>query len=101
MKRLLSISLAISVFGCAAHEIEYKSDKIIFSLKNEKETFFHYSVDNFIPHRMQNEGVYKTFIVDRVREFKFFYTDDKGLIKVDCPMVEYDDFGNYNCVISM
>lgn len=99
--RYISMFMGLLLIGCAAHEIEFKSDKIIFSLKNDRDTYFHYSVDNFVPHKMEKDGNYRKIIVNKSNEFKFFYTDDRGLIKVDCPLLEYDDFGNYNCIINM
>jgi len=99
--RYLIVVLISIMYGCAAHEIEFKGDKMIFSVKNDRETYFHYSVDNFKPHKMEKEGGYWTIVVDKMDEFKFFYTDDRGVKSVDCAEVENDDFGNINCIFKM
>ncbi|MCX8084246.1 MAG: hypothetical protein N3C60_04925 [Calditerrivibrio sp.] len=91
----------IFLVGCAAHDIEIKGEKVIFSLKYDNQTYFHYSLDGFVPHKMAKNGSRYYFELKKTYGFKYFFTDGAGVIKIECPLVEFDDFGNYNCIFEM
>jgi hypothetical protein len=95
------VILLFLVTGCSKYNVKVDNDKILFTLRNDSKPYFHYSVDGFMPHEMKEEdGVYY-FSIKKSKDFKYFFTEEKGLIKVDCPFIEYDDFGGYSCIFAM
>ncbi|MCB4203365.1 hypothetical protein DSN97_02705 [Deferribacteraceae bacterium V6Fe1] len=98
---ILSFIIAGLFSGCSTHSIKIDTDKIVLFLKNKSEPTFHYSLDGYTPHKMSKTSFGYYYEVKKASQFKYFFTDETGLIKADCPLIEYDDFGGYNCIFDM
>lgn len=99
--RLFLFILIFFVISCSNHLIINNGGKITVYLKNDRQVRFHYSIDNYLPHEMIFENGRYKFQLDRIREFRYFFTDENGFIPVECILREFDDYGNYNCIYEL
>jgi len=98
----LILFIIVGLFsGCSTHRIKIDTDKIVILLKNKSVPTFYYSLDGYIPHKMNESSFGYFYEVKKATQFKYFFSDETGLIKVYCPLIEYDDFGGYNCIFDM
>lgn len=98
-----AVLFTILVTACGRQSIVINGNNITFLLKNSEKTYFHSSIDGYIPHEMEFKNGKYSYSIDigTNNEIKYFYKDLNGIIKLDCDLREMDDYGQYNCIFEM
>lgn len=95
------LAAVVIVAGCAGHSHFVQGEQVHFYLRDglAREVLFSFSLGGFGLQRAQKiDGVTWEVAVPGKGEFTYFYIVDGKVYRPNCPRLEMDDFGSYNCL---